>query len=387
MAKITKKKNTSSNSSNKINTPLNPIKNTPSKIIPNKKQSKSKRIPIKKGQWSLEEDKLLIEWVKKNGTKHWEACGRFIQGRKGKQCREHWNNCLNPGLVKGEWTEEEDFLIMFFYEKCNGSWKKIVPLFNGRIENAIKNRFYSQLRKHATKNMNPKDRRRLSPRIKLHELKNYLNIALIEAKTDFLKKSKMNEEQFKLYIKNKEQKIQEKETTIIPEETENLDSNLSTNYLGSSIEEEKNKKISDEKIPNFQEDPDKNNKNNIIFLPLENDNDIFTNDKNNSNFDCTIDFNDNYLTKNIYENINTYSNDISNINSYHKENYDINDNNTILESKDYNFSFISSMDYDGLYNNSLINIFKERNYNFSDNITFKQDFEENLESIYKLNIF
>ena len=161
MAKITKKKNTSSNSSNKINTPLNPIKNSPSKIISNKKQSKSKRIPIKKGQWSLEEDKLLIEWVKKNGTKNWEACGRFVQGRKGKQCREHWNNCLNPGLVKGEWTEEEDFLIMFFYEKCNGSWKKIVPLFNGRIENAIKNRFYSQLRKHATKNMNPKERRRL----------------------------------------------------------------------------------------------------------------------------------------------------------------------------------------------------------------------------------
>ena len=383
MTKITKKKNTFSNLFIKINNPSNSIRNSEPKIISNKKQSKSQRIPIKKGQWSLQEDKLLLEWVKKNGTKNWEACGRFVQGRKGKQCREHWNNCLSPGLVKGEWTEEEDFLIMFFYEKCNGSWKKIVPLFNGRIENAIKNRFYSQLRKHATKNMNSKDRRRLCARIKLNELKNYLNEALIEAKTDFLKKTKMNEEQFNLFIKNNEQKIKETTTIIIPEERENLDSNLSTNYLSSSIEEETNQKILEEKKPNIQEKSDKNN---VAFLPLENDDDIFSNDKNNSNFDCTIESNDNYSTKNIYENINTYSNDISSINSYHKENYDINDNNTFLESKDYNIRY-TSMNYDGFYNNSLMNIFKERNYNYSDNITFKPDFQENLESIYKINIF
>ena len=64
MAKITKKKNTSSHSFNQINNTSN------SKIISNKKLQKSKRIPIKKGQWSLEEDKLLLEWVKKNGTKN-----------------------------------------------------------------------------------------------------------------------------------------------------------------------------------------------------------------------------------------------------------------------------------------------------------------------------
>ena len=226
MAKTTKKKIAYSNQINTSNTSLNSTKNTQTKLISNKKNQKQKRLPIKKGQWSSEEDKLLLEWVKKNGAKDWEACGRFMQGRKGKQCREHWNNCLSPGLVKGEWTEEEDFLIMFFYEKCNGSWKKIIPLFNGRIENDIKNRFYSQLRKHATKNMNPKERRRLCPKIKLNELKNYLNEALNEAKTYFLKKSKMNQEQFNLFIKKNEQKIKEIKDTIIPEESENLESNL-----------------------------------------------------------------------------------------------------------------------------------------------------------------
>lgn len=383
MAKTTKKKIAYSNQINTSNTSLNSTKNTQTKLISNKKHQKQKRLPIKKGQWSSEEDKLLLEWVKKNGTKDWEACGRFVQGRKGKQCREHWNNCLSPGLVKGEWTEEEDFLIMFFYEKCNGSWKKIIPLFNGRIENDIKNRFYSQLRKHATKNMNPKERRRLCPKIKLNELKNYLNEALNEAKTYFLKKSKMNQEQFNLFIKKNEQKIKEIKDTIIPEESENLESNLSTNYIGSSIEEDTTKKISDEKKPNInniQEEPEKNIE---VILPLENNDDIFQTNINNSNFDDTFEFNDNYLTKNIYENINlninTYSNDIISINSYHKDNY--------------NISFLSEINNDNnrFCNNSLMNIFKENNYNYnySDNITLKSNsnIEENLESIYKLDIF
>ena len=383
MAKTTKKKIAYSNQINTSNTSLNSTKNTQTKLISNKKNQKQKRLPIKKGQWSSEEDKLLLEWVKKNGTKDWEACGRFVQGRKGKQCREHWNNCLSPGLVKGEWTEEEDFLIMFFYEKCNGSWKKIIPLFNGRIENDIKNRFYSQLRKHATKNMNPKERRRLCPKIKLNELKNYLNEALNEAKTYFLKKSKMNQEQFNLFIKKNEQKIKEIKDTIIPEESENLESNLSTNYIGSSIEEDTTKKISDEKKSNIngvQEEPEKNIE---VVLPLENNDDIFQTNINNSNFDDTFEFNDNYLTKNIYENINlninTYSNDIISINSYHKDNY--------------NISFLSEINNDnnGFCNNSLMNIFKENNYyyNYSDNKTLKSNsnFGENLESIYKLDIF
>ena len=382
MAKTTKKKIAYSNQINASNTSLNSTKNTQTKLISNKKHQKQKRLPIKKGQWSSEEDKLLLEWVKKNGTKDWEACGRFVQGRKGKQCREHWNNCLSPGLVKGEWTEEEDFLIMFFYEKCNGSWKKIIPLFNGRIENDIKNRFYSQLRKHATKNMNPKERRRLCPKIKLNELKNYLNEALNEAKTYFLKKSKMNQEQFNLFIKKNEQKIKEIKDTIIPEESENLESNLSTNYIGSSIEEVTSKKISDEKKPNInniqEEQPEKNIE---VVFPLENNDDIFQTNINNSNFDGIVEFNDNYLTKNIYENINlninTYSNDIISINSYHKDNYNISSLSEI------------NNDNNGFCNNSLMNIFKENNYNYSDNITLKSNsnFGENLESIYKLDIF
>ena len=228
-----------------------------------KKSKRSKKIPVKKGQWSAQEDKLLEQWVKTNGPKNWEACGRFIQGRKGKQCREHWNNCLNPGLKKGNWGPEEDFLIMFFYEKCNGSWKKIIPLFDGRIENSIKNRFYSQLRKHATKNMEAKDRKKLIAKIKLNELKNYLNEALTETRNVLLKKTKMTQEQFELFLKKNEQKLKDSISSMDTEsdnsESNEAEANLSTNLGGSICEEEdSDKKILSHKRKRSEDDSDKN---------------------------------------------------------------------------------------------------------------------------------
>jgi len=212
-------------------------------IINAKKQKprKIKKMELKKGQWSYQENRLLKQWVKLNGPKNWEACGRFIQGRKGKQCREHWSNCLNPELKKGDWTPEEDFLIMFFYEKCKGSWKKIIPLFNGRIENSIKNRFYSQLRKYATQNIEKSQKRKMKAQIKLNVLLNYLGEALNEAKHDFLKKTKMTFEQFNQFLEENEQKLKENIVTDIEPSNIEIEANLSTSLGNASKEEDLNK--------------------------------------------------------------------------------------------------------------------------------------------------
>ena len=87
------------------------------------------KLGLIKGQWTLQEDRLLEEWVKNVGPRKWMQCAKNIYGRSSKQCREHWSNCLNPKLKRGEWTYEEDYLIMQFYKKCNGSWKKMIGLF------------------------------------------------------------------------------------------------------------------------------------------------------------------------------------------------------------------------------------------------------------------
>ena len=159
-----------------------------------------------KGPWSAYEDKILIEWVNKYGPIKWTLCSNNIPGRTGKQCREHWNNVLNNDIKKGEWTIEEDFLIMNFYKKYNGSWKKIIPIFNKRTENSIKNRFFSQLRKIATVKIQSNEKK-FSARIKLETLLNYLDLATLKAKEKFLKEKSMSEKELEKYIENINKKI------------------------------------------------------------------------------------------------------------------------------------------------------------------------------------
>ena len=102
---------------------------------------------LTKGPWTPAEDEMLTSWVRKHGASHWSCCAKAIKGRNGKQCRERWNNILNPSIKKGSWTYEEDLKIIELYFQMGSKWSQMVPYLNGRSENAIKNRFYSNLRK------------------------------------------------------------------------------------------------------------------------------------------------------------------------------------------------------------------------------------------------
>jgi len=102
-----------------------------------------------KGPWTIEEDRKLLEWIRKEGPTKWTLCADFIKGRNGKQCRERWFHTLNPKIIKGNWTCEEDFKIFTLYDLLGGKWAKIAVHVIGRSENSIKNRFYSTLRRKA----------------------------------------------------------------------------------------------------------------------------------------------------------------------------------------------------------------------------------------------
>ena len=91
-----------------------------------------------KGPWTTEEDTKVIEWVKRHGKARWTNCAEYIYGRSGKQCRERWYNKLNPNVKKGEWSPEEDYLLFQLYNQYGSQWCKIVTYLNGRTENSIK---------------------------------------------------------------------------------------------------------------------------------------------------------------------------------------------------------------------------------------------------------
>lgn len=103
-----------------------------------------------KGPWSSQEDEQLRDWVQRFGPTNWSQCAESIAGRSGKQCRERWDNALNPALKKGEWTEQEDELILKNFEEKGAKWTEIAQLLPGRSVNSIKNRFYSTLRRSQT---------------------------------------------------------------------------------------------------------------------------------------------------------------------------------------------------------------------------------------------
>lgn len=59
-----------------------------------------------------EEDEALIEKVKEFGDKAWaKIASKLGYGRTGKQCRERFHNHLRPDIKKGSWTLEEEKLL------------------------------------------------------------------------------------------------------------------------------------------------------------------------------------------------------------------------------------------------------------------------------------
>lgn len=100
-----------------------------------------------KGPWLPEEDELLRRLVGEIGPKRWALIASHIPGRAGKQCRERWLNHLDTNVRKGEWTNEEDELLLETQRRVGNKWSEIARLLPGRAENAVKNRFNSLIAK------------------------------------------------------------------------------------------------------------------------------------------------------------------------------------------------------------------------------------------------
>ncbi|KAG6468814.1 myb-related protein Zm38-like [Zingiber officinale] len=101
-----------------------------------------------RGAWSKEEDQKLISYIKTHGEGCWrslpEAAGLL---RCGKSCRLRWINYLRPDLKRGNFTVEEDELIIKLHDLLGNKWSVIAARLPGRTDNEIKNYWNTHIKR------------------------------------------------------------------------------------------------------------------------------------------------------------------------------------------------------------------------------------------------
>nr|GMD35156.1 myb-related protein Myb4-like [Ipomoea batatas] len=103
---------------------------------------------LKKGTWTVEEDKKLAAYISQYGCWNWRQLPKYAGlSRCGKSCRLRWMNYLRPNIKRGNYTQEEDQLILKMHRQLGNKWSAIAAHLPGRTDNEIKNHWHTSLKK------------------------------------------------------------------------------------------------------------------------------------------------------------------------------------------------------------------------------------------------
>ncbi|CAA7055285.1 unnamed protein product [Microthlaspi erraticum] len=102
----------------------------------------------KKGLWTVEEDKILMDYVRTHGQSHWNRIAKKTGLKRcGKSCRLRWMNYLSPNVNRGNFTDQEEDLIIRLHKLLGNRWSLIAKRVPGRTDNQVKNYWNTHLSK------------------------------------------------------------------------------------------------------------------------------------------------------------------------------------------------------------------------------------------------
>ncbi|KAH0717441.1 hypothetical protein KY285_013472 [Solanum tuberosum] len=106
------------------------------------------KVGVKKGPWTPEEDIILVSYVQQHGPGNWRVLPTKTGLRRcSKSCRLRWTNYLRPGIKRGNFTDQEEKMIIQLQALLGNKWAAIASYLPERTDNDIKNYWNTHLKK------------------------------------------------------------------------------------------------------------------------------------------------------------------------------------------------------------------------------------------------